>query len=80
MNLVCNMMPMSVSSRYVQTFTPILMMISCLRLIHLKQHSVMIMVTEKTQMVYVLTDTSLDLEDSSNVQTISGMLHQIIDP
>ena len=28
----------------------------------------------------VCTDTSLDLKDSSNVQTISGMLHQVIDP
>ena len=28
----------------------------------------------------VCIDWSLDLEDSSNVQTISGMLHQLMDP
>ena len=28
----------------------------------------------------VCIDTSLHLEDSSNVQTISGMLHQLMDP
>ena len=28
----------------------------------------------------VCTDWSLHLEDSSNIQTISGMLHQLMDP
>ena len=28
----------------------------------------------------VCNDTSLHLEDSSNIQTISGMLHQLMDP
>ena len=55
MNLVCNMMPMSVASSYLRTFTRILTMIACLRLIDLNQHSETNVVTQQIKMVYLLT-------------------------
>ena len=76
MNLVCNTMPMSVSSSYFRTFTPILIMIACLRL----ESTVSNNCGHTANKNGLCIDTSLHLEDSSNVQTISGMLHQLMDP
>ena len=70
MNQGWNMVLMSVFCSYLQKFTPVLMMTACLRLINQSQDFVMIVVT--FQKMY--------LEYSSNIQTISGILHQLMDP
>ena len=55
------------------------MMIACLRLINFEStFSNKYGYTANTNGVCI--DTSLHLEDSSNVQTISGMLHQLMSP
>ena len=73
MNLVCNMMPMSVSSSYLQTFTN---MVKTDRL----QSTLCNKCGHTASTNGVCIDTSLHLEDSSNGPTISGMLHQLMDP
>ena len=53
-------------------------MIACLRLINLNQQQHKCGHAANTNDVCI--DTSLHLEDPSNIQTISGMLHQLMDP
>ena len=78
MNLVWNMMLMSASCSYLQKFTPLLMMTAHLRSINESQYFVMIVVLLQIMMLCVLTFCCT--KDSSNIQTISGILSQLTDP
>ena len=72
------MMLMSASCSYLQKFTPLLMMTAHLRLINESQYFVMIVVLLQIMMVCVLISSCT--KDSSNIQTISGILSQLMDP
>ena len=72
------MMLMSASCSYFQKFTPLLMMTAHLRLINKSQYFVMIVVFVQIMMVCVLFFCCT--KDSSNIQTISGILSQLMDP
>ena len=71
MNLLCNMMLISATCIYLVKFKSVLMMTICLRLIKLKSNY---------KLWNCIIDWCLHLEDLSTIQTISGMLHQLMDP
>ena len=78
MSLVRNMMHMNAYYSYRKIYTPMLMINVFLKLIKLNLHFDMIVVT--LQIIHLCIDWSLHIDNSSNVQTIRGMLHQVMEP